>query len=98
MSPAAVAAVAAVAGMAVWLSRRRQRRGPQTAASDLKFAKFLDDEEVAAAAEGCSAYAPPAGAPAAFYQATPGPEGAAPPGGVELAGRPAGGSRGSSAA
>lgn len=83
--PAAVAAVAAAAGAVVWVSKRRQRRGPRSAASDVKFAKFLDDEEAAATADAGSAYAPPAGAPAAFYQATPGPGGPAAPGGVELA-------------
>ncbi|KAL4423669.1 hypothetical protein ABPG75_000970 [Micractinium tetrahymenae] len=86
----AVAAVAAAAGMAVWLSKRRQRRGPRTAASDLKFAKFLDEEEAAAAAEAGSAYVPPAGAPAAFYEASPGPQAPVVAGGVELAGRSSG--------
>ncbi|KAL4419313.1 hypothetical protein ABPG77_006001 [Micractinium sp. CCAP 211/92] len=94
----AVAAVAAVAGMAVWLSRRRQSRGPRTAASDLKFAKFLDDEEAAAAAEVGSGYVPPAGAPAAFYEATAGPGGPAAAGGVELAGRPSNAGGGGGAA
>lgn len=83
--PAAVAAVAAAAGAVVWVSKRRQRRGPRSAASDVKFAKFLDDEEAAATADAGSAYAPPAGAPAAFYQATAGPGGPAAQGGVELA-------------
>lgn len=53
-------------GIAFYAMRSKQRRAPQTAASAVKFDRFLDDEAPEAAA-----------APPTFYQAAPPP--ASPP-------------------
>jgi hypothetical protein len=75
-----VAAAALALGVAFFFVRSKQRRGPQTAASAVKFDRFLDDEAPEAAA-----------APPTFYQAAPPP--ASPPAAargqdVEMSGSP----------
>jgi hypothetical protein len=66
-----VAALALAAAAAFLLLRRsRRNRGPQTAASDPKFAAFLDEE--GACAPAGPSFAPRA-APATFYEAAPSP-------------------------